>query len=436
MTYQSIKLSELEVNASNDRHGDLPNEALAMAWLFNEKPQHMKNLASDITRQKRIYEPPLIYKRDSKYIVHDGNRRVTCLKLLSEPSNAPTVQLQEYFSGLRNQWTSKLPEEVICQIETDLEVIDDILFRRHTGSQSGIGQTTWDDRMKRNFVDRTGRSRGKTTADFIEELLQKANKLPRNRKIPRSTMNRLFSSEKFLNQVGISIKKGELKFTHNKNIVLSTLQRIANDLAGRSITLNDLWDSKRKNIYLKQLDEEGVLPTEDDKINDNEEDKPKPPTQKLKPKPKPKIKNRRTLIPNVEYGVEWTGKTQRHREIWEELQFHLILDTHPNAISVLLRVLIELSVKHYIAETKLGTIHVNDSLANKITKISTNLVSNQLIDKDYKRDLKKLEQAENLISINTLNRYIHAFELSPSPKHLKAIWDSLAVFVVSCLKIQ
>lgn len=435
MTYKSVKLSDLKVNSANDRHGELPDEASAIAWLFNDKPKHMKNLASDITNQGRIYEPPLIYKRGSKYIVYDGNRRVTCLKLLSKPSNAPTVQLQEYFRGLNSQWTSDLPKEVTCQIETNLDEVDDILYRRHTGSKSGIGQTTWDDRMKRNFESRTGRGKGKTAADFIEEVLESADRLPRNRKIPRSTMNRLFSSEKFLNQVGISIIKGELKFTHDKNIVLSALQRVANDLSSKSVTLSDLWDSKRKNIYLKQLDNEGVLPTESDKIKNDIDEGPKPKPEP-KPKPKPKTKNRKTLIPNVEYGIEWIGKTQRHREIWDELQFHLILDTHPNAISVLLRVLIELSVNHYIAETKLDSIYENDSLAKKISKIATHLVSNQRIDKDYKRDLQKLEQVENLISINTLNRYIHSFELSPSQNHLKAIWDSLATFVVHCLTVH
>ena len=328
-----------------------------------------------------------------------------------------------------------MPKKVVCQVESDLDEIDDILFRRHMGSKSGVGQTTWDDRMKRNFEGRTGRSSGKTAADYIEELLEQAGKLPRKRKIPRSTMNRLFSSEKFLNRAGISIKKGKLSFTHNKSTALLALQRIANDLAGKSITLSDLWDSKRKNIYLKSLDDEGVLPTEDEKVAKDEGSNPKP-KPKPKPKPRPKIRNRKTLIPNLDYGIQWTGKTQRHSEIWDELQFRLFLEMHPNAISVLLRVLIELSVKHYIEEAKVNNIYDNDSLANKITKVASHLVDANRIEKDYKRDLRKLEQAENLISTNTLNRYIHAYELSPAPGHLKAIWDTLSVFIVCCLRVQ
>ena len=137
----------------------------------------------------------------------------------------------------------------------------------------------------------------------------------------------------------------------------------------------------------------------------------------------------------LDYEIEWKGRLQRHKDIWEELQFHLILEQHPNAISVLLRVLIELSVKNYIQEAKIQNIHRDDSLANKINKIADDLLQKGLIEKDYKKSLKKIEQAENLISVNTLNRYIHYYDLSPSPKHLKAIWDSLSTFVVLCLKV-
>jgi len=440
MSFEELKLASLRVNAANDRHGELTDESSAIAWLFNNKEQHMKSLANDIVNQSEVYEPPLVVKRKSKYVIYDGNRRVTCLKLLRKPEQAPTTELQAYFKRLRENWKGEFPTKLMCQIETDIERIDDILYRRHTGTQSGVGQTTWDDRMKRNFIERTGRSKGLSIADKVEILLAENDKLPKNRDIPRSTMNRLLSSEVFFNRVGLSSQKGKLVFTHSESVVLNTLQRIAHDLSSRKITLGDLWDSKRKNMYLDDLASQGLLPTDADKISvepnsgtggsGNGKPKPKP---KLKPKPKPKPVQRRNLIETVDYGIVWTGKLQRHQEIWEELQFHLELNLHPNAISVLLRVLIELSVKHYINESGLQTVHKDDSLANKITKISADFLDKGLIDKDYKRDLKKMEQAENLLSVNTLNRYIHAFELSPSPKHLKAIWDSISKFVVLCL---
>ena len=100
MTFEPVKLKELKINTSNDRHGDLSDEPTAIAWLFNNKEKHMKNLASDIAEQGEIFDPPLVMLQGKDYVVFDGNRRVTCLKLLASPEKAPTKELQEFFENL------------------------------------------------------------------------------------------------------------------------------------------------------------------------------------------------------------------------------------------------------------------------------------------------------------------------------------------------
>jgi hypothetical protein len=201
MPFRHIALSDLVVNRANDRHGELENETAAIAWLFYHHEPHMRNLAKDIADAGQLYETPLVYPEGKGFIVFDGNRRVTCLKLLSDPRRAPTVELREFFEQLRATCESHLPDNIDCQIETDRDQIDEILFRRHTGSQSGVGQINWDDRMKSNFVNRTGKASGVNLAEDIERRLQASN-LPRiSKKIPWSTMNRLLSAEAFRNRI-------------------------------------------------------------------------------------------------------------------------------------------------------------------------------------------------------------------------------------------
>jgi len=101
MSYRLLPLSALLVNRANDRHGELENETAAVAWLFNNREQHMKNLAKDIVETSEIYEPPLVSPEGDKFIVFDGNRRVTCLKVLEDPRKAPNAELQRYFAELR-----------------------------------------------------------------------------------------------------------------------------------------------------------------------------------------------------------------------------------------------------------------------------------------------------------------------------------------------
>ena len=119
---------------------------------------HMKKLAKDIVEKRRIYEPPLVRRICGKFEVFDGNRRVTCLKLLKDPHRAPTEELQTYFKALSDKDDFEPITLIECRIEDDAEVIDEILERRHTGSQGGIGQSNWDDRAKENFQERTGLS--------------------------------------------------------------------------------------------------------------------------------------------------------------------------------------------------------------------------------------------------------------------------------------
>lgn len=431
MSYRMLALDSLVVNPANDRHGELENETAAIARLFALREQHMRNLTKDVVTKGEVFEPPLVYPDGDKFIVADGNRRITCLKLLANPRRAPTVELQQYFAEQKKAWRGKFPDRIQCRVEMDRDRVDDILFRRHTGTQNGIGQSNWDDRMKNNFVLRTGKGIGINVADEIEKRLAAANMLPK-KKIPRSNMNRLLSAEAIRNRLGFSIRKGKFEYLRNEDAVRRALHRVADDLASGRLTLTDIWDTDSKLTYIDQLDHEGVLPTVAD-LPEKPPTRPNPTPPKLQPTPATRPPARVNLIPHIEYGVAWVGRLQRHHAIWDELQFKLDLSEHPNAISVLLRVLLELAVDNYVTQTKLATVNENDKLAKKILKVAEDLHSRAKITAKYRDVFKKAQNIDALISTDTLNRYVHSPQFAPSPEHLKALWDTLAEFIVLCL---
>lgn len=435
MPYKKLPLKSLLVNSENDRHGELEDEATAIAWLFTHHEQYMRSLARDLASTGEIYEAPLVWPDGASYIVFDGNRRVTCLKLLTNPKRAPSVELQAYFAALRKQWKGKFPTDLMCQVETDRERIDDILYRRHTGTQGGVGRIPWTDRMTSTFVDRTGKGGGVNVADEVERCLKDAGMLPR-KKIPWSTLNRLLSSEGLRNRVGISVVRGKFRLTHDLAVVLPVFRRLTDDLIQRNVVLGrQLWNNAGKVEYLDQLEAEGILPpavpASDEKGVPPKDKGPgeKPPRP---PKP-PKPQRRTTLIPHVVFPVVWEAHLQRHHAIWNELQFDLKLDDHPNAISVLFRVLFELSLDNYITRTKLAGAHAGDKLVTKALKVGEDLLAKQKIDKKYFGVIKKLPNADGIFSIDTLNRYVHSPDFAPSPSHLTALWDQASIMTVECL---
>jgi hypothetical protein len=244
-------------------------------------------------------------------------------------------------------------------------------------------------------------------------------------------MNRLLSAEAIRNRLGFSVKKGKFEYLRNEGAVHRALNRVANDLATGRLTLNDIWDTERKLAYIDGLDDEGMLPTIADMPKPSQHPKPTQPKPKPSPAPKPEV--RTNLIPRIEYGVVWSGRLQRHRAIWEELQFKLELSEHPNAISVLLRVLLELAVENYISQAPLTTVYEGDKLAKKVLKVADDLCAKKKINSKYRDIFKKAQNLDALVSMDTLNRYVHSPQFAPSPDHLKAMWDTLADFVVHCL---
>jgi hypothetical protein len=80
MAYKSLRLEDLVINPANDRHGQLASEDAAISELFRSNDKHMRGLAKDLLAKREVFEPPLVFERDGKFIVADGNRRTTCLE--------------------------------------------------------------------------------------------------------------------------------------------------------------------------------------------------------------------------------------------------------------------------------------------------------------------------------------------------------------------
>lgn len=425
MTYENLEVLDLRVNQANDRHGEVLNEDLAIAELFRLHDGQMRTLAADIAAVGAVYEPPLVMPVDGTYVVFDGNRRVTCVKLLLNPQRAPTAELRAHFAELHEQALERLPDHLTCQVEQDRNLIDNILFRRHTGSQKGVGQLGWNDRAKLNFVERTGQGGGINVAAEIERLLDQANRLPEGN-IPWSTLTRLLSSEEFRNRAGISTAGRRFRLTHEDGAVTDALHRIASDLSNQIVTLGDLWNNEGKRSYLNRLQGEGVLPVEDERL-------PEPAAaggavrQPRRNPPPPRLAA--TFIPGDAPHIQWVAAQQRVRAMWEELQSVTLRD-HPNATSALMRILMELAVESYIHEHGLNP---PDNLARKVGAVSTDLLNRQLIDRAYFDELERIRQNDQLISVASMQRYIHSPDFAPMETELRTYWTRLGRFLVAAL---
>ena len=266
-------IDELIVNPNNDRHGPLPQGTSPIDWMLDNLNKEIRNLAADIVQEKRVYELLLIEETKEGYLVWDGNRRTTALKLLNDPNLAKDKNTKKYFENLGNNLKS-VPLS-ICQIENDPEIRDKILDRRHSGKQDGVGHSKWGTYEKHNFKKRRGDKSGLGHA--IRDLLIKEDLLHSQDKVHVSSIEKILDAKSRAEKVGISYENGALSFTHNEKEVLRCLLKIAKDTETGRLNLNKLLKASQKDEYLLELEENGFLPEKEDKLDTPQKIKSTPP---------------------------------------------------------------------------------------------------------------------------------------------------------------
>jgi hypothetical protein len=115
--------------------------------------------------------------------------------------------------------------------------------------------------------------------------------------------------------------------------------------------------------------------------------------------------------------------------VWEELQL-LSLRQHPNAISALMRILLELTVESYIAEHQLAN---PDTLSRKVGAVAAHLLGRELIDQHYHDEIGRMRREDQLISVASMQRYVHSLDFAPMENELRAYWTRLGRFLIAAL---
>jgi hypothetical protein len=311
------------------------------------------------------------------------------------------------------------------------------LLRRHTGTQDGVGQSSWDAEGKSFFLQRTGKASA-GLGESIERALKSEGLIAESAKLPWSNIERLFSSEPIRKRAGISFSGGELTYLTDKRRNLETLQRVANDLSGqgsRRIVLNDLWNNTMKGQYLDQLKSDGVFI---DAVV------AQPAASRgdaaLSSAPAP-IQINRGRTPKDKHLISSADQNpfmahpglERAQNIWRELQFTLQFEQHDNAIAVLMRVLLELSIAHYAREQGL-VFSASDYFAKRVSAVADSMLNRGLIEKRGREIVRKFESDKPIVSAHSMHQYVHNSDFHPAKSDLKAIWIVVRAIVINSVK--
>lgn len=442
MVYKAIQLGKLIVNPNNDRHGQKDTEQKAVDWLFAEHGKEMLSLAADIAEEGAIFDAPLVKPNRESYVVYDGNRRVTCLKLFAGILDIPEDYKTEITKlAATGEWEPT--SSIDCQVVDDQSTIEQIVRRRHNGTDGGRGQLRWDTRAKANHARRLGAKPQYQIAEAVEDFLQE-NGYPNARLIARSTLYRLINTKKRQQLLGIKLlDDGTLGLVKEKDWVLAVLAKIADDILDKKLTLKHLLNIEGVNQYLATLENEGFLkPEGQDDDHPHQETTQhqtglngvtsilEPPKDEKPPsRPKPP---RNTLIPQTDYNVRWGNGLGKIESVWGELQYALRFNQHQISIPIVFRTLIELSTDH--ALNRLNERPRRDNLSNKVRFVASKLAERDVFSQKENSDLHRLlGDVNSPRELEALHRAVHSNTHLPSREDLIALWTGFEKYVVSCL---
>jgi hypothetical protein len=434
VNFIDIPLASLIVNPSNDRHGPKGSEQSAINWLFAEHPEKMVALAADIVRQGRVFDAPLVVAVGEKFIVFDGNRRITCLKAICGLCDVPD-ELKLQFLAMRKDFDCAANSIISCQIEHDQAVVDQVVSRRHNGTDNGRGQLGWDTRAKQNHAKRIGVATQYPIAEAIEDFLSE-NGYPHSQQIKRSTLFRLFSSKQRQKKFRISLENdGNLRLLAPKEEVLPALVKIAKDIVENRLTLKNVLNSDGVKEYMAELAEAGYIEdfSSDERkgrgSRESSEAADQVRDQRVRKRP-----DRINLIPDKLSIIEWPSELYKAKIVWEELQFSLNFKRNTISIPVLFRVLIEI-----VTESAIGKIpeskKIDDKLSVRIGYVADYFLNAGHLTKREKQDLERLiGKNGSPRELEALHRCAHSTTALPAKEDLIALWTGFEKYLLLCIR--
>lgn len=498
---KNIDIDKLLINKENPRFEPTDTENVSIYTMAEKQGKKLINLAQDIVENglnplENIAVMPS--ETEEYYIVKEGNRRITCLKILKNIARFKDISEYDKFLELESKIKDESIFSIKCTVFENEEECNRWIHLKHTGENQGKGVVSWDNASQERFKELTGKE---PTSGFIAYKLIQSTGYTFKKKPAITTINRILDSKPGKKYFKFYLNKGALinenteeelikKLTHlfelvDNNTINSRNINTVNEIELRlqELFLNEFEDSCDKNVHMpvqidlfKNIQKQTDITTDDNQsTNKNKMIQKENLNQVSKKIDDIEQKENISLVPEnisvkqgennnnssdstgdyqVAVGLEHKSNNKRVRQIPHSTQRKTVIpnsfkirtseskinnllhelknlevDNFPNAASISLRVLIEITVDYYGELENCFTGLHNPSLADKIKRIRKHLEQigfkeDQLIPFD-----NILGAPNTIYSTNTFNKYVHHTKFQATPSDLKLAWDNIQSFM-------
>lgn len=452
MIIKTIKLASLFVNTENYRFEPLSSQKEAIDKMIEDQEDKLYFLIEDIITNGLSPVDLIIVtpsEDNNKYIVLEGNRRITSLKLLNNPTliNDKYASLRRRFQKLQKEKSEAVSElkSINCAVFENPTEADIWIKRKHSGELNGVGTVTWNAQQKQRFEERT---EGKSSISLqIITLLKSHKDVPNAIKDSLSKLNitnlqRLISDPYVREHLGLEINNGTIVSKIQVSEVIKGLLKVVTDILNPEFKVADIYNREKRKQYIDSFDK-SQKPDLSNEVSEqwslqdimNKDGQiPLNNDSKIAKKGNNKtVKQRVGLVPK---SVILHIDNPRLNKIFEELK-QVPVKTCPNASSVLLRVFLELSVDTYIEKYNLVQRNAltasssGESLQSKVNRVVQHMTNLGTMNRDLSKGIRaEINDTNSVLSIDSLNAYVHNGFFYPKADNLIIGWDNIENFFI------
>jgi len=453
-----LKVTELLLNPQNPRFNPVQHQTESILAMIDHQQFKLVVLAEHILKYGlNPTDNIIIEPYEKQWVVLEGNRRITALKLMNNPELIPDSysKIKREFQKLGAVLENALVENIPCVVIENKELSNEWIRLKHTGENAGAGTVNWDSQQTSRFIFKAG-----DTADsrgLFLDYLKTLDVIPQEykdnfAKIMQTNFDRLMSDPDVRTLLGISRKNGILSLDNGVNPYLLA---VLCDLVFGSLSVGTIYHKKDRSVYIETIRAKVESSVSTENLSDTSKNElsaahnqsdiaggqaAQPTGDASSNEVSPSVStptlstgrvkgypiNRKTLIPQQHV---LSISNARIVKIFNELK-KLDIDTYPNAVAVLFRVFIELSADCYITRKSLAGVTVDRSkLYQKLDAIILDFENNNIMTSNELRAAKQMSSSPTQnSSVKTFNSYVHNRDITPSAIDLKSAWDDLWSF--------
>lgn len=442
---KNFKVGELWLDPDNPRFPTaVESERAAMEQMILLHKDHVLNLAADIVEfGPNPSELPILFRSESDeyWIVAEGNRRVTAIKLLNNPGSAEGIAPTDFIKKI-TELSKKLAEnikEVFCVVENDEHRRAHWLSVRHRGQQGGVGVVTWGTPEQTRFDSRHGKQGQTHFAYKVREALLsisglKESEMESLQKVSLTSLQRMLNTKEVRDAIGIDKKRGEpIVAVDDVQGVQRSLLNLVGDLATQKLKIEHIKSQEQRAgvaqgwAKSRKPGETGT-PVEPVPLVTITSSGVRAASKAAPPKPKGTTTPahvRPNLIPTT-CAFRITSHA-RARKLYIEMR-QLKVEGKELIAAVTLRVFLELSITCFI-DSKQIPCDPRAKFKDKMEKVGKYLEDNAIMPFDALKTWRRAYTTHDLFSVHSLHSYIHDLAPIPRKKEILMTWDEMQPYL-------